>query len=149
MAAYASLVTGRSAGHIKYGAQTNNELTSKPDHSMGAGQLDVETKRVRAMFEAVFGCKCGEVSPDQIEGSDYLLLCCVIVDGPLKFLDFSAELVDLAGEIAVGRNSLGVFKVIGDPARNARLFDELMLFQPKPLVVLDVNRPGFPGGCFV
>ena len=37
MAAYASLVTGRSGGHIKYGAKTNHELTSKPDHSMGAG----------------------------------------------------------------------------------------------------------------
>jgi hypothetical protein len=39
VAAYASLVTGRSGGHIKHGAQTKNELTFQPDHLMGAGQF--------------------------------------------------------------------------------------------------------------
>ena len=43
MAAYASLVTGRSGGHIQHGAQTKNELTFQPGHLMGAGQAVFQT----------------------------------------------------------------------------------------------------------
>src|SRR5208337_264162 len=90
--------------------------------------LDVKTKRVCAMFKTEFGCKGSKVPPDQIEGGEQPLLRSIVINRPLKLFDFRAELVDLAREIAVRRNSPGVLKVIGDPARDPRLLGELMLF---------------------
>jgi hypothetical protein len=90
--------------------------------------LDVKTKRVGAMLKAEFKCKGGKVTPDQIQSCDQPLLRGIVVDRPLKLFDFRSELVDLTREIAVRRNSPGVLKVIGDSARDPRLFGELMLF---------------------